>query len=409
VAGIVAGGLVLSVAVAGLLALMPGRVATDQYISLVDTLRAHEHPGDRVLLYPDEDWPLFAARYGGSWEKVPAGMDLTPENTPSLLAPIWEASEGLWVVGTPNAQETDPQGLVTAWLEAHAVARTDWDFGETRLTLYVRSSARSEALNDVGPGHTPEGASIVTGGSMFTAPRLPLRRYSIGDTLYATLEWRTPPSRLPTLGLREVDAPEEVTPAPLPVTQGPQRVVARLPLTPDLRPGVYHVVLRDQGREVASLGAIELVSAQTGETGAAAPQYPLDVRLGEQVRLLGYDLTEEVVRPGDFVTLTLYWQADQVLTDRYKVFTHLIGSVWNADQGNFLWGQQDNEPQADQLPTTRWAPGEVIADHYRVKVDPKALAGTYQVEVGMYGLMDGVRLKTRDGSDALLLGQVQVN
>ena len=120
VAGIVAGGVVLSVALAGLLALMPGRVATDQYVSLVDTLRAHEHPQDRVLLYPDEDWPLFAARYPGSWEKVPAGMDLTPENVPALLAPIWESVEGLWVVSTPKAQETDPQGLIRAWLEAHA-------------------------------------------------------------------------------------------------------------------------------------------------------------------------------------------------------------------------------------------------------------------------------------------------
>ncbi len=97
-----------------------------------------------------------------------------------------------------------------------------------------------------------------------------------------------------------------------------------------------------------------------------------------------------------------------MLADRYKVFTHLIGTVWNADQGNFLWGQQDNEPQADQLPTTRWAPGEVIVDRYRVKVDPKAPAGVYQVEVGMYGLMDGARLRTSDGRDALTLGQVQV-
>ena len=156
------------------------------------------------------------------------------------------------------------------------------------------------------------------------------------------------------------------------------------------------------------LGSIDIVSAGSAGGQAAAPQYSLDQQLGGHVRLLGYDLPEQVVRPGDFATLTLYWQTDGVLKDRYKVFTHLIGTVWNGDQGNFLWGQQDNEPQADQLPTTRWVPGEVIVDRYRVKVDPKAPAGIYQVEVGMYGLLDGVRLKTSEGKDAMTLGQVQV-
>jgi hypothetical protein len=167
------------------------------------------------------------------------------------------------------------------------------------------------------------------------------------------------------------------------------------------------VVLRDQGREVAELGTIELVSAGPPGATAASPQYPLDVRFGEHVRLLGYDLPDQPVKPGEFVPLTLYWQTDTALTERYKVFTHLIGQTWNAGQGNFLWGQQDNEPQADQLPTTRWAPGEVIVDSYRIKVDPKAPAGTYRVEVGMYGLLDGVRLRFQDGADALILGQVQ--
>ena len=395
-------------ALAGLLALMPGRVATDQYVSLVDTLRAHEHPQDRVLLYPDEDWPLFAARYPGSWEKVPAGMDLAPENVPALLAPIWESVEGLWVVSTPKAQETDPQGLIRDWLEAHAVAHIDWDFGETRLTLYARSPARSQALWDVAPGNGVGAAAIPVAGGSLAPLRLPLRRYRAGDTLYTTLEWQSSPSQPLSLGLREAAAPRALAPAPPPVTHGPQRVVARLPLTPDLRPGTYHVVLRDQGREVAMLGSIDIVSAGSAGGQAAAPQYSLDQQLGGHVRLLGYDLPEQVVRPGDFATLTLYWQTDGVLEDRYKVFTHLIGTVWNGDQGNFLWGQQDNEPQADQLPTTRWVPGEVIVDRYRVKVDPKAPAGIYQVEVGMYGLMDGARLKTSEGKDAMTLGQVQV-
>ena len=138
------------------------------------------------------------------------------------------------------------------------------------------------------------------------------------------------------------------------------------------------------------LGSIDIVLLPAAGGQAAAPQYSLDQQLGGHVRLLGYDLPEQVVRPGDFATLTLYWQTDGVLEDRYKVFTRSHRDRVERGPGQFLWGQQDNEPQADQLPTTRWVPGEVIVDRYRVKVDPKAPAGIYQVEVGMYGLLDGV-------------------
>ncbi len=139
----------------GILALLPGRVATDQYVSLARTIQAHEHPGDKVLLYPDEDWPLFAAQYPGEWEKAPTRMDFTPQGVDGLLAPIWDSVEGLWVVTTPKALEFDKQGVLHAWLEAHAVGRTDWDFGETRLTLYARTPAAPAMLHDTGPGRPP--------------------------------------------------------------------------------------------------------------------------------------------------------------------------------------------------------------------------------------------------------------
>jgi hypothetical protein len=92
------------------------------------------------------------------------------------------------------------------------------------------------------------------------------------------------------------------------------------------------------------------------------------------------------------VELTLYWQATAPVQTRYKVFTHLLGQAYNATMDNFLWGQQDNEPVNGQVPTTVWAPGAVIADLYRIPVAADAPPGQYLIEVGMYGLVDGVRL-----------------
>ena len=42
------------------------------------------------------------------------------------------------------------------------------------------------------------------------------------------------------------------------------------------------------------------------------------------------------------------------------MFTHVLGEVYNADAGNFLWGQQDNEPLNGTRPTSTWRTDEVI-------------------------------------------------
>ena len=83
-----------------------------------------------------------------------------------------------------------------------------------------------------------------------------------------------------------------------------------------------------------------------GKARPAEPQHPLDVRLGDRVRLVGYDLSEEPVPAGGQFDLVALLAGQCLLTDRYKVFTHLIGTCGTRSQGNFLWGQQDNEPQA---------------------------------------------------------------
>lgn len=125
----------------------------------------------------------------------------------------------------------------------------------------------------------------------------------------------------------------------------------------------------------------------------AAPQPQVEVRasFGRQIALLGYDLS----RAGDRLDLTLYWQALAQLPHAYTVFVHVV------DAEGDLAGQQDNMPVRDQLPTSCWQPGEIVADPYAVEVHPDA-AEPLSLEVGLYRLDTGQRLDRDDGSGTMI-------
>jgi hypothetical protein len=141
--------------------------------------------------------------------------------------------------------------------------------------------------------------------------------------------------------------------------------------------------------------------------------HPLEIDFGDGIRLLGYDLQAEKLRPGEMLHLTLYWQATQPIERQYKVFTHVLGQVFNAESGNFLWGQQDNEPVNGTRPTSTWRKDEVVVDRFAILLNPQAPGGRYAIEIGLYDPATGERLPVVEGrkrvvADHLVLTQVMV-
>jgi hypothetical protein len=116
-------------------------------------------------------------------------------------------------------------------------------------------------------------------------------------------------------------------------------------------------------------------------------------RLGDNIRLLGYDLPQPDVAAGESLTLRLYWQADGPIQDSYTVFTHLIGPDGR------MYGQQDSLPQGGGRPTGTWSAGETIVDEYDIEVAASAPPGEYRLAVGMYTLADMRRLPVTDVTD----------
>jgi hypothetical protein len=134
---------------------------------------------------------------------------------------------------------------------------------------------------------------------------------------------------------------------------------------------------------------------------------PLRVRLDDKIELLGYDLQASSVRPGEVVSCTLYWRGLQEIEGDYTVFTHLV-----APDGT-TWGQWDNQPQRGAMPTTRWIPGQVVADPYQIPLSEEAVAGPLSLRVGMYDLLTMTRLPVfaADGTpigDAISVAEIEV-
>lgn len=111
----------------------------------------------------------------------------------------------------------------------------------------------------------------------------------------------------------------------------------------------------------------------------------LELRLGESIKLLGYDLDETTAHPGGSLYLTLYWQGLEIMDTSYTVFVHLL------DEEGHIQGQRDGVPGHGALPTTSWIEGEVIIDAYEVPVAPDAPPGLYTIAVGMYDPNTGGR------------------
>ena len=135
-------------------------------------------------------------------------------------------------------------------------------------------------------------------------------------------------------------------------------------------------------------------------------EHPLDVEFGHQIRLLGYNLPAETVTPGDILQLSLFWQALTPMTQRYKVFTHVL------DPYGHMVGQRDAEPGGGVKMTTLWKEGEQVTDNYGLLILPGAPPGEYLLEIGLYEADSGLRLfvvsNKQEAGNSVVLQAIQV-
>jgi len=386
----------LAVALVGLWPYYPGRVRVDDYPSLVSTLSAYRQPGDSVVLYTDTDWPIFAFHHPDPWRGVPHLWAMTPELANEFLSPVWDSHDAVWLVTTPYSASGDPQRLVPGWLAERATAVREFAYKDMALTLYTHTAERAATADELVSGPPPShqlDIPLAPAGTLVGYGQA-AHDFKSGDVIHLFLYAVTPQGGEATVGLLDgAGTLWAETVVPLPASAETTRQQVDLLVPPDAPSGRYRFAVRDATGQPAPFGALTIRQRQTELLTEADVTIAnrLDVAFDGGVRLLGYDLSG-AARPGETLSLTLYWSAASPLPQRYKVFTHLLGDTFNAAGGNFLWGQSDAEPAANTRPTTGWRAGEVIVDTHAIAIAGDAPPGMYRIEVGLYDPVSGARL-----------------
>lgn len=161
--------------------------------------------------------------------------------------------------------------------------------------------------------------------------------------------------------------------------------------------GVYDTATRerlsaDDGQERVPLTAIQVrpIQHRVAET------------FGDVGMLLGFDLANARLLPGDPIELTLYWRARTQPTTSYLISLQIFG------ENKTVVAQADGVPGDGARPTTSWQTNEIIVDPHIVQLPTGVPPGTYTVVLTMFDSVSGVQVSTGSGNVAVVLTTLEV-
>ena len=99
--------------------------------------------------------------------------------------------------------------------------------------------------------------------------------------------------------------------------------------------------------------------------------------LDEHLQVLGYDLSADVLRPGDHLRLRVYWYALAESDINFSSFLHL-------STGGPPHAQVDKMHPGGRAISEWWSPDGYIVDIYDLRLPDDLPAGEYQLIVGLY-------------------------
>jgi hypothetical protein len=133
----------------------------------------------------------------------------------------------------------------------------------------------------------------------------------------------------------------------------------------------------------------------------------LNARFDSLVTLLGYELSTELLEPGEPVDIDLYWEVNAEPPGDYLLFVHLTNG-----EGSII-AQRDTHPGLGNFPSSQWERGQRFFDSVRVFLPETAYApAEAMLSIGLYDpLAYRLAVSAADGSplgDSLSIGELMI-
>jgi hypothetical protein len=133
--------------------------------------------------------------------------------------------------------------------------------------------------------------------------------------------------------------------------------------------------------------------------------HPVDVRFGDLLYVLSYQLVSSVVAPGETVHVRLDYQPTSIVTSEALTYSAFIHITLPGQPGEKIVDY--SVPFIEEIGT--FAPRQWITnDHHRFSLPADTAPGAYDVIFGIFNHFTGERLRWLEG-DSLLLGQLEVS
>ncbi len=386
------------------------------------------------------DWVLW--RNGQPTRRQPALRER--ETVQLTVSPLLSSTVASLHLTGPNGTTYEPASGGSTW--ANFIIGPDWPAGdytiseETAPLLQVVASERNFEIPSISqPLSVNFGSKIKLLGY-----ELPSRRVQPGSGLPITLYWqglewlgeefviftRLLDNRQVARGGYDRLARENYST----LLWAPGEIITdgfAAPVEPDAPDGVYYLSLgwyRQIDGQAQSLPIIDPETGQPSDVSAvmvgpvkvggppagvtveqAEPDNPVHVSLGDQIELLGFDLTQESGGQSDdslnlpnspnSLNLTFYWQALRQPDADYTAFVHV------RDEAGEIVAQKDQPPLGGAYPTDLWDAGEIIKDELSVSLAGIG-PGRYELVVGLYDFASGQRLPVKGSGEGMVELQV---
>ncbi len=411
-------------------------------------LREHVRPGDVVVVDPPHIAELYEyyADSGVPWIGLPL-LNASRQETYRTLEGLFQEYDRVWLAFSHTPPWGDRRRLPEKWLDENAF-RVDYQPFESYasnvlVACYLRGWPSVSYLPD--DAHSVE---------VRYSPSLRLAGYRLvsdaqpGKRLHVQLFWAVDelgPEQA-SLVLRLVDDQGHLwgwgEQCPFnglyPMWQWQPGLILRdehhLALQPGIPPGTYQLEVRLIGRptEDGCSGApgepiwpastppqagrgdsVFLGEVEVGRSHTSAAVNDLGIEHRRRVRFdglefLGESLAPAELKPGERLSVALYWQARRASLPDARFRLRLVDSSGKA------WQEMVIHPAGNTYPTSRWLAGDRYEGQFWLQLPESAPPGRYRVELvpesplQRTGMMAVLRRWFGLGESALSLGSIEV-